>query len=75
MRKGRPLAIKLPQVNNPQGVTDALAAIVAAMGDGTITAEEAFSMCAVLESQRRAIETEQMEARMLAIEEHLKSHG
>jgi hypothetical protein len=45
------------------------------MGDGTLTPEEAASVAAVIETRRRAIETVELEARLLSIEEALKSHG
>ena len=47
----------------------ALAAVASAMGRGELTPEEARAMCAVLESQRRAIETAELEARVAALEE------
>jgi len=74
-RRGRPVALALPDVRSPTGVTDALAAVVAAMSSGMISAEEATAIVAVIESQRRAIETEELEARLLAIEEHLKTNA
>jgi hypothetical protein len=74
-RKGRPTAIALPDVNSPKGVTDALAAVVAAMASGMISTDEAAAIAAVIETQRRAIETEQLQLRLLAIEEQLKSNG
>jgi hypothetical protein len=74
LRRGRPVAIALPDVKSATGVTDALAAVVAAMADGIISTEEAAAVAAVIESQRRAIETEQLEARLLAMEERLKSN-
>ncbi len=67
------MAISLPDVNNSQGVADALAAVVTAMGEGSITADEASAMCAIIETRRRAIETVELEARMVAIEKRLKS--
>ena len=73
--RGRAVAIGLPDANSPQGVTGALAAIIAAMGAGAISADEASAMCAVLETQRRAIETEELERRLLAIEEQLKTNA
>jgi hypothetical protein len=48
VRRGRPAALSLPDVKSPKGVTDALAAVVAAMGDGTITTDEASAICAVI---------------------------
>jgi Family of unknown function (DUF5681) len=73
-RKGRPLAISLPDVKSPSGVTDALAAVVAAMASGRISTDEAAAIAAVIEGQRRALETEQLEARMILVEESLKSN-
>jgi hypothetical protein len=73
-RKGRPLAIPLPDVKSPRGLTDALAAVVAAMANGTISTDEASAICSVLESHRRSLETTELEARLLSIEEALKSH-
>jgi hypothetical protein len=63
----------LPDVSTPSGVTTALAAVVKAMADGMISTDEAAAVAGVIEMQRRAIETEQIEARLLAIEESLKS--
>ena len=67
-RRGRPVAFSLPKVNSPKGVTDALAAVVAAMARGEITAEEASAVCAILEIQRRSLETLELEVRMSKIE-------
>jgi hypothetical protein len=75
VRRGRPIAFALPEVKSPKGVTDALAAIVAAMGDGTLSPDEAAAVSAVIEGQRRAIETFELEARLLGIEEHLKTNA
>jgi hypothetical protein len=55
-------------------VTTGLATVIAVMADGTITTEEASAICAVIEAQRRAIETVEFEVRLLAIEESLKSN-
>ena len=44
------------------------------MASGRISTEEAAAIAAVIEGQRRALETEQLEARMIAIEESLKSN-
>jgi hypothetical protein len=75
LRKGRPLSISLPRVDSPQGVTDALAAVVAAMADGSLSPDEAAAVSAVIEAQLRSLETLELEARLLAIEEHLKTNA
>ena len=53
------------------GVVAALAAIVAAMGDGTLSPDEASAVSAVIEVQRRAIETTELETRLRAVEERI----
>jgi hypothetical protein len=50
----------------------AMAAVVAAVADGTLTPEEAASISAILEAQRRAVETAQLEQRIAALE---ATHG
>jgi hypothetical protein len=62
-RKGRPVEIGLPAMRNPGGLVAALAAI----GAGELAVEEAAA-AAVLEVQRRAIET-------AGIEHRPASHG
>ncbi len=68
-RKGRPVEVALPEVATAADLVPALAAVVAAMGRGELTPEEAQAVCAVLESQRRAVETAELEARVAALEE------
>jgi hypothetical protein len=69
LRKGRPVAISLPDVKSPAGVTDALAAIVKAMGAGEITSDEAVALAGVVELQRKALEMVEIEARLAALEQ------
>ncbi len=59
----------LPPVASAADLVPALAAVVAAMARGELTPDEANAICAVLESQRRAIETAELEARVAALEE------
>ena len=68
-RKGRPIEVALPEVASAADLVPALAAVASAMGRGELTPDEARAMCAVLESQRRAIETAELEARVAALEE------
>ena len=53
------------------GVSAALAAAIAAMGD-TLSPDEAAA--AVIEMQRRATETVDLDARLRAIEERIRSN-
>lgn len=72
-RRGRPVRISLPEVKTPQGVTDALATVVAAMADGSLTPDEAASVSGIIELQRRGLETLDLDARLRQIEEQLTS--
>jgi hypothetical protein len=73
LRKGRPVSFALPDVRSPQGLTDALAAILEAMAAGELTTEEASAICAILDIQRRSLETVELESRLVAIEQQLRS--
>ena len=68
-RRGRPVELDLPPVATVADFVAALAAVVKAVASGVLTPEEAQAVCAVLESQRRAIETAELEARVAALEE------
>jgi hypothetical protein len=67
-RKGRPLALDLPAINAANDLPAALAATVAAVAAGDLTTEEGQAIAGILETQRRAIETVELEARIAALE-------
>lgn len=67
-RKGRPVALDLPVMTTAADVSAALAATAAAMAEGTLSPEESGAVAAVIETQRRAIETLELEARIVALE-------
>ena len=65
-RKGRPVALELPPLDGARGVAAALGAVAVAGGD--LTPDEGQAVAAVLETQRRAIETAELEARIAMLE-------
>jgi hypothetical protein len=67
-RRGRPTPLPLPSVRTAEDTAQALAAVVAAISDGTLTPEEAAAVAGVLETHRKAIETQQLEQRLAALE-------
>lgn len=67
-RKGRPVTLDMPPIRTAADVAAALAEVSAEMSAGNITPEEAGAVAAVLETQRRAIETEDLERRIAALE-------
>lgn len=74
-RRSRPVSLALPKVNTAKGVTEAMALVVAEMATGSVSPDEAQTISGVLDAQRRAIETTEIEARLAAIEERLKENG
>lgn len=68
-RKGRPVVLDLPAMNSAADLPAALGAVAEAVAGGQISPEEGQSVAAVLEMQRRAIETAEIEARLTALEQ------
>jgi hypothetical protein len=69
VRKGAPIMFSLPEMLTAAELPVAVAAVSQAMANGEISPDEAASITAVLDVQRRAIETAQLEARLRALEE------
>ena len=67
-RKGRPTPMALPPVRSAADLTAATGALIAAMADGTLTAEEAQAAAAVMQVHRAALETLELDARVAALE-------
>lgn len=68
-RKGRAVEFDLPSINTAADVPKALSAVIAAMASGELTPDEASIIAGVIEIKRRAIETEDIERRLTALEE------
>jgi hypothetical protein len=60
--------IDLPPVGAAADLPQALNAVMAAMAAGEITPDEASAIAAVIESRRKAIETEDLDRRLTALE-------
>lgn len=71
-RKGRPVALDLPQLSKPADIVAAMGIVAASMAEGFITPEEANAAAGVLEIKRKAIETVDLEARIAALEQERK---
>jgi len=68
LRRGRPVVFPLPPIASASDLPGAMAAVVAAVADGTLSPDEAASIAQVLEVSRRAVETTQLEARITRLE-------
>jgi hypothetical protein len=67
-RRGRPLRLELPSVESAADLPAALGALVDAVAAGEATPEEAQAIASLLDAQRRAIETAELERRVAALE-------
>lgn len=70
--KGRPVVLDLPAMERAADLPRALGAVAAAVAAGELTPEEGQAVAAVLEAQRRAIETAELERRMSDMEARLQ---
>jgi hypothetical protein len=68
VRKGRPVVFDLPPVETAADVLAALGAVVQAVAAGELTPDEGATVAGLLDVQRRAIETTDLEARIAALE-------
>ena len=68
-RRGRPVELDLPPVATAAELAHALAAVMKALAYWVLTPEEAKPVAGVLETQRRAIETSELEQRIATLEE------
>jgi hypothetical protein len=67
----RRLALDLPKIETPAGITAAIGAVLEAVGAGKITTSEGQAIAGLLESQRKSLETLELEARIKVIEESI----
>ena len=67
--RGRRVRLPLPQITAAADLVKALSAVTDAMARGVISAEEAQAAAAVLDHQRKAVETLDLERRIGALEQ------
>ncbi len=75
LRRGAPVQLDLPKVNCARDVVEAAAAITAEVAAGSISPDEGTALAAVVDFQRRAIETADLEVRLHALEEKMDRDG
>ena len=68
-RKGRPVLLDLPAVRTPGDIAHALGSVAGAVAGGELSPEEGAAVAAILETQRRAVETVELERRLAALEQ------
>lgn len=68
-RKGRPVLLDLPTITTPGDIAGALGAVAGAVAAGELSPEEGAAVASILETQRRAVETVELERRVAAVEQ------
>lgn len=66
--KERPIFLTLPDTSSADGVAQAQAAILQAVAAGDILPGEAATLAGIVEARRKAVETQELEARISALE-------
>jgi hypothetical protein len=61
IRKGRPITLALPTMSAAADVTTAISAIISQMAEGEITPDEPAVAASVIETKRKALETEELD--------------
>ncbi|MFZ0106736.1 MAG: DUF5681 domain-containing protein [Thiobacillus sp.] len=69
----RPISIELPDTSTTAGVSKAQQVIIEAVGKGELLPGEGSTLAALVESRRRALETEDLERRLNDLEEQQRS--
>ena len=66
--KERPISIELPDINGTDDIGTASNAVLASLANGELLPSEAAAVATLLEGRRKAIETEELESRITALE-------
>ena len=72
-RKGRPVLLDLPSITAPSDIVAALGAVADAVAAGEVSPEEGAAVAGILETQRRAAETVELERRIATLEQSTKT--
>jgi len=67
-RRDRPIRLTLPPIQSAQDTVTALSSIIEATTTGQIDPHQAQNLAALVETQRKAIETEELESRIAKLE-------
>jgi len=68
-RKGGRVTVAFPPIARAQDIVGALGTVAEAVGRGELSPEEGSAVASILETQRKAVETVDIERRIAALEE------
>lgn len=66
--KERPVSLALPDTSTANGIAEAQQAILQAVAAGDLLPGEAATLTTIIEARRKALETQQLEQRITALE-------
>jgi hypothetical protein len=69
MSRNRTVSFRMPRIDTAADLGEAMGAILQAAADGELSPDEATSIASLIETRRRAIETVELERRIIALEE------
>jgi hypothetical protein len=75
VRRGRPVKFSMPPVASAADVVAAIGSVIEAVARGELTPDEAATLSGVFETKRRAIETAEIEARVVALEQRAQDEA
>ena len=67
-RKERPISCKLPKLEDTSDLVAGISALIGAVANGELTPGEGQALASLIEAQRRTLETEDIEQRLVALE-------
>ena len=68
-RRDRPIQLTLPTIQSAQDTVTAMSCIIEAATTGQIDPHQAQNLAVLMETQRKAIETEELESRIAKLEQ------
>ena len=74
-RRGSTILFKLPTIQTAADVSKALSAVMASVAHGELTPDEATAISGVVETKRKAIETQELEMRVVVLEHAVQERG
>jgi len=66
--KERPIVLNLPDTGSAEGIAEAQSAILQAVATGDLLPGEAATLAGIVEARRKALETQELERRITALE-------
>jgi hypothetical protein len=67
-RRGRPIRFNMPPLDTVTDVVNAISAITGQVSAGQLSPEEGQAICSMIEVHRKVLETQELEARIVALE-------